>query len=367
MDANVIKESFEQKYALELDALKQHDQSERPANWQLSPKAVRTFILGSKTPLKLDGQDVVISKKFFGNDALVERAIVTLASNRALMLIGEPGTAKSYLSELLSAAICNNSTNTIQGSIGLTEDMIKYSWNYALLIAKGPILDALVGAPIYRGMTEGIITRFEEITRATLEIQDSLISILSDKILNIPELKDRSYVQAKPGFNVIATANTRDKGVNEMSSALKRRFNFETIQPLQNIDLEKEVITKECSDFLKDLPSSLIDPNITLLLATTFNELRQGQLSTDNVFFDKPSSVMSTAEAVNVYQQTAIDAHYYNDNKINIKTLASNILTSVVKDQNDDLKVLKNYAKLISKHRKDSLSKELAKAILGQI
>ena len=78
------------------------------------------------------------------------------------MLVGDPGTAKTMLSELLSAAICGTSTNTIQGTAGTTEDMIKYSWNYAMLLAKGPVREALVPAPLYIGMKEGMITRFEE-------------------------------------------------------------------------------------------------------------------------------------------------------------------------------------------------------------
>src|SRR5699024_9729770 len=110
-----------------------------PPNWRLSPRAVRTFIIGQEEALLSEGQEVEISRKFYGNDALVERAIVTLAGNRGLMLIGEPGTAKTMLSELLSAAICRNSRNTVQGTAATMEDTIKYSWNYALLLAKGPV------------------------------------------------------------------------------------------------------------------------------------------------------------------------------------------------------------------------------------
>ena len=179
-------------------------------------------------------KEIIIKKKFFGNDALIERCIITLAGNRGLMLVGEPGTAKTMLSELLSAAISGVSTNTVQGTAGTTEDMIKYTWNYALLLEKGPVKEALVPSPLYIGMEQGILTRLEEITRCPAEIQDSLISILSDKVLNIPELSEESYLFAKPGFNVIGTANTRDKGVNEMSSALKRRFNFETVAPVKD-------------------------------------------------------------------------------------------------------------------------------------
>ena len=219
-----LKPPVEVRYQKELEALAALDTAPRPVNWKMSPKAVRTFILGSRQPLSWNGEEIIIRKKYLGNDALVERCIITLAGNRGLMLVGEPGTAKTMLSELLSAAISGNSTNTIQGTAGTTEDMIKYSWNYALLLAKGPVREALVPSPLYVGMEQGILTRFEEITRTPAEIQDSLISVLSDKVLNVPELGEEGLLFAKAGFNVIGTANTRDKGVNEMSSALKRRL-----------------------------------------------------------------------------------------------------------------------------------------------
>ena len=143
-----IKPPVEVRYKKELDALAAQDTGRKPLNWRLSPKAVRTFILGSREPLRFNGEEIPIRKKYLGNDALVERCIITLAGNRGLMLVGEPGTAKTMLSELLSAAISGNSTNTIQGTAGTTEDMIKYSWNYALLLAKGPVREALVPSPL---------------------------------------------------------------------------------------------------------------------------------------------------------------------------------------------------------------------------
>ena len=113
-----IKPPVEVKYKEELEALKSNDMGRRPENWMLSPKAVRTFILGSTQPIEYEGKEVRIGKKYYGNDVLVERCIVTLAGNRGLMLVGEPGTAKTMLSELLSAAISGVSTNTIQGTAG---------------------------------------------------------------------------------------------------------------------------------------------------------------------------------------------------------------------------------------------------------
>ncbi|HEX7380400.1 MAG TPA: AAA family ATPase, partial [Pirellulales bacterium] len=218
-EAKVLRPPAEAFYAEELAALAKADREPRPPGWRLSPRAVRGFICGSKKP--------AIERKFFGDDVLVERAIVGLAGNRGLLLVGEPGTAKSMLSELLAAAISGCSTNTIQGTAGTTEDQIKYSWNYALLLAEGPSPKALVPGALHVGMSQGTLVRFEEITRCPPEIQDTLVSVLSDKLMTIPELHgDERVLLARPGFNVIATANIRDRGVHEMSSALKRRFNF---------------------------------------------------------------------------------------------------------------------------------------------
>lgn len=339
MSKEFIKPPVEIRYADELAALKKSDKGKKPENWFLSPKAVRTFILGG------DADGVKISKKYYGNDALVERCIISLAGNRGLMLVGEPGTAKTMLSELLSAGCCGTSTNTVQGTAGTTEDMIKYSWNYALLLSKGPSREALVPSPLLIGMEKGIFARFEEITRTPAEIQDSLISVMSDQILNIPELGDDGLILAKPGFNIIGTANTRDKGVNEMSGALKRRFNFETVEPVKDVRLEKEIIIREAEKLSEtnhiDMP---VDVDAAELLAVTYHELREG-MTAEGTVVEKPAAVMSTAEAVSVYFQTLSHAWYYGDGKIEMRTMTENLLGAVCKENKDDLEVLKGYFK----------------------
>lgn len=350
-----IKPPVEIRYREELEALKATDQGKRPTNWQMSPVAVRTFILGSKTPIVYQGKEYQIEKKYFGNDALVERCIITLAGNRGLMLVGEPGTAKTMLSELLSAAISGVSTNTIQGTAGTTEDMIKYSWNYALLLAKGPSREALVPAPLYVGMEKGIITRFEEITRTPAEIQDSLISVLSDKTLSIPELGDEGFLFASQGFNVIGTANTRDKGVNEMSSALKRRFNFETVMPVREVALEKQIILNEVRQLAKESNIQMTpDEDVAELLASTYHELREG-VSSYGHRIDRPSSVMSTAEAVSVYYQTMITGYYYEGERMSVDCLVQNLVGAVSKENREDLEKVKSYFNTVIK---DKSSKE---------
>jgi len=350
----LLKPPVEVYYQRELAALQANDDRPKPTNWQLSPWAVRTFILGSDAPLTLDGADVPIKKKFYGNDALVERAIITLAGNRGLMLVGEPGTAKTMLSELLSAAICGSSTNTVQGTAGVTEDMIKYSWNYALLLDKGPVPEALVPSPVYIGMKSGTITRIEEITRTPSEVQDSLISILSDKVLHIPEFGEKGVLFASPGFNVIATANTRDKGVNEMSSALKRRFNFETVLPLADVKLEAAIIAEESERLLASSQIRMeIDRDAVEILATTFHELREGA-SVEGHRIERPSAVMSTAEAVSVYYQSAMSAYYYGDQRVRMRDVVQNILGAALKESRDDLEKLRQYFNVVVKHRSEN-------------
>jgi MoxR-like ATPase len=231
-------------YASELARLEQESLHQpKPPGWRLSPQAVLAFVLGDEAR--------GLAPKFVGRRSFLERCIVSLATNRGLMLIGEPGTAKSYLSELIAAAVSGDSTLTIQGSAGTTEDNIKYSWNYALLVSEGPNERSLVPAPLYRGMQSGKIVRFEEITRCPLEIQDVLLSVLSDRVMAVPELHDDNRVLfAQNGFNIIATANTRDRGVNEMSAALKRRFNFETVQPIAELKQEMELVRQEANRHL---------------------------------------------------------------------------------------------------------------------
>lgn len=351
-----IKPPVEVRYQEELEALKKADEEQgnkKPDNWQMSPKAVRTFILGSEKPIKYKRKNYQIKKKYFGNDALVERCIVTLAGNRGLMLVGEPGTAKTMLSELLSAAISGNSKNTIQGTAGTTEDMIKYSWNYALLLAKGPSREALVPAPLYIGMEKGILTRFEEITRTPAEIQDSLISVLSDKVLNVPELGDDGFLFARSGFNVIGTANTRDKGVNEMSSALKRRFNFETVMPVKKVSLEKQIILNEVSMLAEENHVDMkVDEDVAELLASTYHELREG-VSSYGHRIDKPNAVMSTAEAVSVYYQTMLTGYYYGEGRLDVECLVQNLVGAISKEDKDDLEKVKGYFNTVVRAKSD--------------
>ncbi|HEX6033796.1 MAG TPA: AAA family ATPase, partial [Anaerolineales bacterium] len=233
----LLREHAEGQFAEELEALSKADQRQRPPNWKLSPWAVMTYILGGK----LDN-GFTITPKYIGNRRTIEVAVATLATDRALLLIGVPGTAKTWVSEHLAAAISGDSTLLIQGTAGTAEESIRYGWNYARLLAEGPSEKALVPSPVMIAMQTGRIARVEELTRIPSDVQDTLITILSEKTLPIPELG--SETQAVKGFNVIATANNRDRGVNELSSALRRRFNTVVLPLPATVDEEVDIVRR---------------------------------------------------------------------------------------------------------------------------
>lgn len=335
----------ERLYAEELERLREADGQQRPPGWRLSLHAVRKFILGD--------QELGLRAKYVGNPSLVDRAMVTLATNRGLMLIGEPGTAKSLLSELLAAGVSGDSTLTIQGGAAVTEDQIKYSWNYALLVSEGPSLRALVPAPVYRGMREGRLVRFEEVTRCPPEVQDSLLSILSDRVLAVPELEgEEGMVFATEGFNVIATANTRDRGVNEMSAALKRRFNFETVFPIADYETELQLVRDETERLLRSsgVPVAL-SPDVLEVLVTTFRELRVGETK-QGQSLDRLSTVMSTAEAVSVAHAVGVRGWYLRGETGSARDLVECLAGTAAKDNVDDLRRIRRYLEQRVRRRK---------------
>jgi MoxR-like ATPase len=359
----ILKLPAERIYADQLEALKQNDPDTPPASWVLSPRSVLTYVIGGKALDATIGgkkQKVEITRKFFGDTAIVERSIVTLASDRALLLVGDPGTGKSWLSEHLAAAITGNSTLVIQGTAGTTEEHIKYSWNIARVIAEGPNPTNLIPSPTMVAMRAGGLLRFEEITRCVPDVQDALVSILSDKNISIPELPDANTIFARPGFNVIATANSKDQGVNDLSAALKRRFNYVHIPIVADKKTEVEIVRQRSADLLAryDIPTQ-IEPGILDLLATAFRELRDGK-SDEGVSVKSPGTTLSTAEAIGTAVDAALHSRYFGDGKVSAGSIAKNLVGSIGKEDAQDLAALKEYVAIIAKKRstKDKLWQE---------
>lgn len=345
-------EPTEHVWAGELAFLAAYDDGPRPIGWRLTPRAVVTFICGSDgEPLSLPAKPavkdpdaaalpakLVVARKFVGERDQVERCVVTLAGERGLLLVGEPGTAKSMLSELLAAAVCGDSTRVVQGTAGSTEDQLKYGWNYALLLAQGPSDAALVPSPVMAAMRAGAVARVEEVTRCLPEVQDALVSVLSDRRISVPELSGErdAAVYAAPGFTVIATANLRDRGVSEMSAALKRRFNFETIGPIGDLDAEIGLVRDQARAALErvDAPFA-VDDAVLEVLVTTFRDLRTGR-STEGWDVERPSTVMSTAEAVSVTTSIALSAAYFPGDRDPLALVPGHLMGVVRKDDPAD-------------------------------
>jgi MoxR-like ATPase len=346
--SQLLRQHAEQLFAHELEELKKQDSDKRPANWVLSPQSVVTYLVGGKLKNGFE-----VSPKYIGNRRLMEIAVATLTTDRALLLYGLPGTAKSWVSEHLAAGVSGDSTLIIQGTAGTSEESVRYGWNYARLIAEGPSAGALVETPVMRAMKDGKIVRLEELTRIGADVQDTLITILSEKTLPVPELN--MEVQAIKGFNIIATANNRDKGVNELSSALKRRFNT-VILPLPNsIEEEIDIVRRRVESFEKVMELPAEPPALQEIrrIVTIFRELRNGVTLDGKTKIKIPTGTLSTAEAISVVNSGLSMAAYFGDGTLKAADLAAGIIGTIVKDPVQDKLVWQEYLETVVKPRND--------------
>ena len=344
--STLLREHAEQQFAEELHALAAVDERPRPPNWKLSPWAVSKYLLGGRLDNGFE-----VTPKYIGAQRLMEIAIATLATDRALLLLGVPGTAKSWVSEHLSAAVSGDSTMLVQGTAGTSEEAIRYGWNYAKLLAEGPSRGALVPSPVMRAMADGKIARVEELTRVPADVQDTLITILSEKTLPIPELGDE--VQATKGFNVIATANDRDRGVNELSSALKRRFNTVVLPVPNSSDEEVEIVQRRVASLGRALELPAEPPALEEIrrIVTVFRELRNGVTADGKTKLKSPSGTLSTAEAISVVNSGLALAAHFGDGRLRPPDVASSIVGAVVKDPVQDRVVWLEYLETVVKER----------------
>jgi MoxR-like ATPase len=343
---DVQRAPAEQQFAAELAALAQEDSRQRPTNWKLSPWAVLTYLMGGKL-----ASGVVITPKYVGQKRLMEIAVATLATDRALLLLGLPGTAKSWVSEHLAAAISGDSTLLVQGTAGTAEESIRYSWNYALLLAKGPSRQALVASPMMRAMESGTLGRLEELTRVPADVQDTLISMLSEKTLPIPELA--TEVRAARGFNLIATANNKDRGVNEMSSALKRRFNTVILPTPDTLDEEVSIVQMRVESIGRALELPAEAPALAEIrrIVTIFRELREGKTEDGKSKLKSPSGTLSPAEAISVVTNGMALAGHFGDGSLKAHDVASGLIGAVIKDPVQDVVVWREYLETVVKER----------------
>jgi MoxR-like ATPase len=342
----VLREHAEQQFAEELREIERADSRTRPPNWRMSPWAVSTYVLGGR----LDN-GFAITPKYIGSRRVIEVAVATLATDRALLLLGVPGTAKTWLSEHLSAAISGDSTLVVQGTAGTSEEAVRYGWNYARLLAEGPSMAALVSSPVKHAMEEGKIARIEELTRIPSDVQDSLITILSEKTLPVPELN--SEIQARKGFNIIATANDRDRGVNELSSALKRRFNTVVLPLPETIEEEVEIVQFRVEAIGRALELPAEPPALEEIrrVVTIFRELRDGKTIDGKTKIKSPSATLSTAEAISVINNGLSMAAHFGEGRLTAHDLASSIAGAVIKDPVQDRVVWREYLETIIKER----------------
>ena len=344
----LLREHAEHQFAEELAELQKVDKRQRPPNWKLSPWAVMTYLMGGKLDSGFE-----VSPKYIGDKRVIEIAIATLTTDRALLLIGVPGTAKSWVSEHLTAAISGDSKLLIQGTAGTSEEAIRYGWNYAKLLADGPSMGALVASPLMRAMEDGKVARVEELTRIPADVQDTLITILSEKTLPIPELGEE--VQANKGFSVIATANDRDKGVNDLSSALKRRFNTVVLPLPKTVEEEIEIVKKRVESLGKALELPAEPPALEEIrrIVTVFRELRSGITEDGKTKIKSPTSTLSTAEAISVVNSGMALAAHFGDGNLSASDVASGIIGAVIKDPVQDKVVWREYLETVVKERDD--------------
>jgi MoxR-like ATPase len=343
--SQVLRAHAEVQFACELDALAAQDTRPRPPNWKLSPWAVVQYLMGAKLANGFE-----VQPKYIGDQRLMEIAVSTLATDRALLLLGVPGTAKSWVSEHLAAAISGDSTLVVQGTAGTSEEAMRYGWNYALLLSKGPSRAAVVASPIMRAMQDGKIARIEELSRIASDAQDTLITVLSEKMLPIPELTDE--VLAREGFNVIATANDRDRGVNELSSALKRRFNTVVLPSPATPEAEIAIVQNRVGSFAKALKLPGTVPLVEIKrVVQVFRELRLGQTADGKAKLKSPTGTLSTAEAISVMVGSLALAAHFGDGELRAGDLATALQGSVIKDPVQDAVVWKEYLETVVKER----------------
>ncbi|MCB0636363.1 MAG: AAA family ATPase, partial [Lewinella sp.] len=184
------------------------------------------------------------------------------------------------------------------------------------------------------------------------DVQDALITILSEKTLPVPELN--TEVQARPGFNLIATANDRDKGINELSSALRRRFNTVNMPLPASLEEEVRIVETRVRQMQETLAAAVVPPASEEIrrLVTIFRELRSGGTEDGRMRLKSPTSTLSTAEAISVINNGQALATHFGDGTLSATDLAASLNGAVIKDQGQDVPIWEEYLETVMRGRK---------------
>jgi MoxR-like ATPase len=172
-------------------------------------------------------------------------------------------------------------------------------------------------------------------------------------VLPVPELDDE--VQARKGFNIIATANDRDRGINELSSALRRRFNTVVLPVPASAEEEIDIVTRRVTDLGRalELPEVPAAADEIRRVVTVFRELREGVTEDGRTKLKTPSGTLSTAEAISVITNGIALAAHFGDGVLRAADVAAGIVGAVVKDPVADSVVWQEYLETVVRERDD--------------
>ena len=343
---SVLRPHAEHEFAHELAALAAADDRQRPPSWRLSPWAVVTYLLGGSLP---DG--TVISPKYVGQRRLIEIAVATLATDRALLLLGVPGTAKTWVSEHLAAAISGDSTLLVQGTAGTAEESLRYGWNYARLLAEGPSEAALVPSPVYRAMRAGSIVRVEELTRMPSDVQDALVTVLSEKTL--PDARtgqrDPGGTGLQPHRHGQRPRPRHQRSVGRAAPALQHRRAAAAGRSRRRG--RDRAATRRRDGVALRLPKV---PAADEEIRRVVDGVPRAAQRRDRGRAGQPQGAqrsLSTAEAISVVTNGLALAAHFGDGQLNAADVAAGIVGAVVKDPVHDTVAWREYLEAVVRDR----------------
>ena len=193
---------------------------------------------------------------------------------------------------------------------------------------------ALVPSPVMRAMRDGKIARVEELTRIPSDVQDALITILSEKTLPIPELDDE--VQARPGLQRHRhRQQPRPRRQRALVSALRRRFNT-VVLPLpataerggrdrRRAASPSSAARSSCRPSRRRWRRSAASSRSSASCAPGVTEDGKTKLKS-------PSGTLSTAEAISVVTSGLALAAHFGDGALRPADVAAGLIGAVVKD-----------------------------------